>query len=248
MGNFTLRLPAVDAREDNATYSVIVTSRGNNSVEACTVCLRVTATLIEIVQSVPRSNRGNQQTFSDVLFPACASAPFSPPELKWEEAAAEDAPSVFQCHSGGGFPEPAVSWLIDEGVREIPEGSVETLVELRPDSLLYYVTSYLTINVTGANVSCVVHNTATNQTLTSTTYAVWHGPVVTRATDALWVFSTALCAVVGALVVVGLAYQIHLDRVSKKKKKQHLRNRRHRRRHDTEETEVVTLRSWESSV
>ncbi|XP_061634243.1 T-lymphocyte activation antigen CD80-like isoform X2 [Phyllopteryx taeniolatus] len=217
MGNFTLRLPAVDAREDNATYSVIVTSRGNNSVEACTVCLRVTA-------------------------------PFSPPELKWEEAAAEDAPSVFQCHSGGGFPEPAVSWLIDEGVREIPEGSVETLVELRPDSLLYYVTSYLTINVTGANVSCVVHNTATNQTLTSTTYAVWHGPVVTRATDALWVFSTALCAVVGALVVVGLAYQIHLDRVSKKKKKQHLRNRRHRRRHDTEETEVVTLRSWESSV
>ncbi|XP_061539773.1 uncharacterized protein LOC133406285 isoform X3 [Phycodurus eques] len=159
-GNFTLRLPAVDAREDNATYSVIVTSQGNNSVEACTVCLRVTA-------------------------------PFSPPELKWE-AAAEDGPSVFQCDSGGGFPEPAVSWLIDEGVREIPEGSVQTLVELRPDSLLYYVTSYLTINVTGANVSCVVHNTATNQTLTSTT-----------------------C---------------------------------YRRRHDKEETEVVTLQSWESSV
>ncbi|XP_061539771.1 T-lymphocyte activation antigen CD80-like isoform X1 [Phycodurus eques] len=219
-GNFTLRLPAVDAREDNATYSVIVTSQGNNSVEACTVCLRVTA-------------------------------PFSPPELKWE-AAAEDGPSVFQCDSGGGFPEPAVSWLIDEGVREIPEGSVQTLVELRPDSLLYYVTSYLTINVTGANVSCVVHNTATNQTLTSTTYAVWHGPAVTRVTDALWVFSTALCAVVGALVAVGLAYQIHLDRVSKKKKKQHLRNRTlcagYRRRHDKEETEVVTLQSWESSV
>ncbi|XP_061539772.1 T-lymphocyte activation antigen CD80-like isoform X2 [Phycodurus eques] len=215
-GNFTLRLPAVDAREDNATYSVIVTSQGNNSVEACTVCLRVTA-------------------------------PFSPPELKWE-AAAEDGPSVFQCDSGGGFPEPAVSWLIDEGVREIPEGSVQTLVELRPDSLLYYVTSYLTINVTGANVSCVVHNTATNQTLTSTTYAVWHGPAVTRVTDALWVFSTALCAVVGALVAVGLAYQIHLDRVSKKKKKQHLRNRSYRRRHDKEETEVVTLQSWESSV
>ncbi|XP_061680376.1 V-set domain-containing T-cell activation inhibitor 1-like isoform X2 [Syngnathoides biaculeatus] len=216
-GNFTLRLPAVDAREDNASYSVIVSSRGNASVEACRLCLRVTA-------------------------------PFSPPELTWEPAAA-DAPSVFQCDTGGGFPEPVVSWLIDEGVREVPEGSVETLVELRPDSHLYYVTSYLTVNVTDTNVSCVVRNTATNLSLASTTHAVWHGPVVTRATDALWVFSTALCVVVGAMVAVGLAYQIHLDRVSKMKKQVlSRRNRGYRRRQHTEETEAVMFESCESNV
>lgn len=43
-------------------------------------------------------------------------------------------------------------------------------------------------------------------------------PVMVRASDALWMFSTGLCAVVGVLVVVGVAYQIHLDRVSKRKK------------------------------
>lgn len=42
--------------------------------------------------------------------------------------------------------------------------------------------------------------------------------MVVRASDSLWMFSTALCAVVGVMVVVGVAYQIHLDRVSKRKK------------------------------
>ncbi|XP_049575175.1 ICOS ligand isoform X2 [Syngnathus scovelli] len=218
-GNFTLNLPAVDPEEDNASYSVIISARENRSLEACSLCVRV-------------------------------AAPFSAPELRWE-AAVEDGPSVFQCDSGGGFPEPVVDWLIDDGAQEIPEGSVQTQVELREDSRLYSVTSYLSVNVTNNNVSCVVHNTLLNQTLTSTTYAVWHGPVVTRAKDALWVFSTALCVVVGIMVAVGLGYQIHLDRVSKRKKIQH-QNRRdrgyRRRRQQSEETEVVTLHSWESNV
>lgn len=33
-------------------------------------------------------------------------------------------------------------------------------------------------------------------------------------------FSTVLCVVVGVMVVVGVVYQIHLDRVSKRKKKE----------------------------
>ncbi|XP_077391617.1 ICOS ligand-like isoform X2 [Festucalex cinctus] len=218
-GNFTLRLPAVEPQEDNASYSVVVTSLGNRNLEACTLCVRV-------------------------------AAPFSAPELQWE-VAEQDIHSIFQCDSGGGFPEPLVYWLIDGGAQETPEGSVQTQVERRPDSRLYDVTSYLTVNMTDANVSCVIHNTVTNQTLTSTTHAVWHGPVVSRASDALWVFSTALCAVVGVMVAVGLAYQIHLDRVSKRKKIQHLSRRRnrgyYRRRQEMEETEVVTLES-ESNV
>ncbi|XP_037104586.1 uncharacterized protein LOC119121278 isoform X2 [Syngnathus acus] len=226
-GNFTLSLPTVDPQEDNASYSVIISARENRSLEACSLCVKV-------------------------------AAPFSAPELRWE-AAVENVPSVFQCDSGGGFPKPVVDWLIDDGAQEIPEGSVQTQVELREDSRLYHVTSYLSVNVTDNNVSCVVHNTLLNQTLTSTTRmwdvtagdAVWHGPVVTRAKDALWVFSTALCVVVGIMVAVGLGYQIHLDRVSKRKKIQH-RSRRdrgyHRRRQQSEETEVVTLHSWESNV
>ncbi|KAM9797724.1 T-lymphocyte activation antigen CD80-like isoform X6 [Syngnathus typhle] len=222
-GNFTLSLPTVDPQEDNASYSVIISARENRSLEACSLCVRV-------------------------------AAPFSAPELRWE-AAEENVPSVFQCDSGGGFPKPVLDWLIDDGAQEIPEGSVQTQVELREDSRLYHITSYLSVNVTDNNVSCVVHNTLLNQTLTSTTHAVWHGPVVTRARDALWVFSTALCVVVGIMVAVGLGYQIHLDRVSKRKKIQHLSRRDrapsagyHRRRQQSEETEVVTLHSWESNV
>ncbi|KAM9797722.1 T-lymphocyte activation antigen CD80-like isoform X4 [Syngnathus typhle] len=96
------------------------------------------------------------------------AAPFSAPELRWE-AAEENVPSVFQCDSGGGFPKPVLDWLIDDGAQEIPEGSVQTQVELREDSRLYHITSYLSVNVTDNNVSCVVHNTLLNQTLTSTT-------------------------------------------------------------------------------
>lgn len=44
------------------------------------------------------------------------------------------------------------------------------------------------------------------------------GKVVGRASDAMWIFSTGLCAVVGVMVAVGVGYQIHLDRVSKRKK------------------------------
>lgn len=44
-------------------------------------------------------------------------------------------------------------------------------------------------------------------------------PVMGKASDAMWIFSTALCAVVGIMVAVGVGYQIHLDRVSKRKKK-----------------------------
>lgn len=40
-----------------------------------------------------------------------------------------------------------------------------------------------------------------------------------KASDAMWIFSTVLCAVVGIMVAVGVGYQIHLDRVSKRKKK-----------------------------
>lgn len=46
------------------------------------------------------------------------------------------------------------------------------------------------------------------------------GPGVGRASEAMWMFSTVLCVVVGVMVVVGVVYQIHLDRVSKRKKKE----------------------------
>lgn len=36
----------------------------------------------------------------------------------------------------------------------------------------------------------------------------------------MWIFSTALCVVVGIMVIVGVGYQIHLDRISKRKKKE----------------------------
>lgn len=37
----------------------------------------------------------------------------------------------------------------------------------------------------------------------------------------MWIFSTALCAVVGVMVAAGVAYQIHLDRMTKKRKNEY---------------------------
>ena len=48
---------------------------------------------------------------------------------------------------------------------------------------------------------------------------VERGPLNKRASEAMWIFSTALCVVVGITVIVGVVYQSHLDRKSKRKKK-----------------------------
>ncbi|XP_056270717.1 ICOS ligand-like [Pseudoliparis swirei] len=189
-GDVSLQLPAVVLTERAERYRLLATSE-NRSAELCSVCLRT-------------------------------AARFSAPLLRREEPP-PGGQTAFWCQSGGGFPEPAVSWLLDGG-EDPPEGSVWTRAAVLPDSLLYNVTSRLTLNVSaGASVSCVVRNPTTNETLTSTNglAEVTRGPVVTsRASEAMWIFSTVLCAVVGVMVSVGIVYQIHLDRVSKRKKRE----------------------------
>lgn len=46
-----------------------------------------------------------------------------------------------------------------------------------------------------------------------------------RASDAMWIFGTAISAVVGVMVIAGVVYQVHLDRVAKKKKEYQNRGR-----------------------
>ncbi|CAN9500256.1 unnamed protein product [Ophioblennius macclurei] len=175
------------------------------------------------------------------------TASFSFPQLQREDS--EDGlQTVFLCRSSGGYPEPAVTWLINH-TEVPPEGAVRTLATAL-DSLLYNITSYLEVNVSkDSSVSCIIRNPSTNETLTSTNYGVSGGPTVSRASDAMWMFSTGLCVVVGAMVIAGVAYQIHLDRVSKKKKKEFQATQRgykRRRRHDKEETEA--MKSKETDV
>ncbi|XP_061743940.1 uncharacterized protein LOC133543404 isoform X2 [Nerophis ophidion] len=217
-GKFSLTVSEVDTQEDEVSYSLWFSSEGTPSTKVPLCTLCVRVT-----------------------------APFSDPVLQWEEPE-DSGESNFLCHVMGGFPEPALYWLVDG---DAPEGSVRTEMEALPDSGLYNVTSYLTVNVSDANVSCVIQNPPINQTLTATTHAVRRSPVVSRATDAIWMFSTALCVVVGVMVAVGVAYQIHLDRQSKKRKMEHLRRRRRdycRRRHETEETEVISVHSEETNL
>ncbi|XP_022607157.1 T-lymphocyte activation antigen CD80-like [Seriola dumerili] len=179
------------------------------------------------------------------------AASFSSPLLQREEAAPADG-TTFLCHSSGGFPEPAVYWLIND-TEEPPEGSVRTLAASLPDSHLYNITSLLTVNVSkDSRVSCIIENMSMNQTLTSTSYGVQGSPMIRRASEGMWIFSTALCVVVGLMVVAGVAYQIHLDRISKRRKEeyQHQRqNRGYRRRHLYEkEAEAMKLQSKETDV
>lgn len=44
---------------------------------------------------------------------------------------------------------------------------------------------------------------------------VGSSPAVNRASSAMWVFGTGLCVMVGVLVIGGVVYQLHLDRMRK---------------------------------
>ncbi|KAL6107621.1 uncharacterized protein ACO6RY_18351 [Pungitius sinensis] len=211
-GNVSLQLPVAEASERRLNYSLLVTSGGNQSgAELCAVCLRT-------------------------------AARFSPPVLRRGEAG-PGGETAFWCHSSGGFPKPAVYWLLND-TEDPPGGSVRTQAAALPHSLLYNVSSRLTLHgAGGASVSCVVENAVLNENLTSTSGGVraWGTPVVpSRASEAMWIFSSALCAVVGVLVAVGVVYQIHLDRLSRRRRRESLKepqNRGYKRRNPREEEE-----------
>ncbi|XP_019936526.1 ICOS ligand-like [Paralichthys olivaceus] len=179
------------------------------------------------------------------------AASFSPPLVHRGEAE-QGEETAFSCHSTGGFPEPAVYWLIND-TKKPPEGSVRTLTTSLPDSHLYNITSHLTVNISkDSRVSCMIENLSMNQNLTSTSYGVKSRPLNRRASEAMWIFSTALCVVVGIMVIVGVGYQIHLDRINKRKKKafrKHQLSRVYDREHQNEEeTEDMKPVSKETDV
>ncbi|XP_070688852.1 ICOS ligand-like isoform X2 [Pempheris klunzingeri] len=201
-----------ESRSKSATISGDAVLTGNFSLELALV----DPTQHKVYYSLFSISGENR---SDLLCTVClrTAAHFSFPLLQREEAAQGDE-TAFSCHSSGGFPEPAVYWLIND-TEEPPEGSVRTLAASLPGSHLYNITSHLKVNISkDSSVSCTIENPFTNETLTSTSYGALGSQVVSRASEAMWIFSTALCAVVGVMVVIGVAYQIHLDRISKRKK------------------------------
>uniref|UniRef100_A0A3B3IA54 Ig-like domain-containing protein n=1 Tax=Oryzias latipes TaxID=8090 RepID=A0A3B3IA54_ORYLA len=69
------------------------------------------------------------------------------------EETAEGNETTFLCLSGGGYPEPVVTWLISDSLKP-PEGS------------LYNVTSYLTVNISkDSSVTCIIENPSMNESL-----------------------------------------------------------------------------------
>ncbi|XP_029939847.1 ICOS ligand-like [Salarias fasciatus] len=214
---------------------------------------------LELPKVDPQEDRTNYSLFiiseesqSAPLCTVCLriAASFSFPQLKRTDGEAGDK-TAFLCQSSGGYPKPTVSWLINN-TEEPPEGAVRTLA-VTLDSLLYNITSYLMVNISkDASVSCIIKNPFMNETLMSTSYGVNYGPTVSRASEAMWMFSTGLCVVVGAMVIAGVAYQIHLDRISKRKKKEFQATqrgyKRRRRQHYKEETEVMKPASKETNV
>ncbi|KAG5833296.1 hypothetical protein ANANG_G00274450 [Anguilla anguilla] len=149
-----------------------------------------------------------------------AAAHFTHPVVEREDGAVGDEAN-FTCHSRGGFPEPMVHWFID-GKEHPLVGTVRTYNTTLPETELYNITSTLLVNLThDITVSCAVENRLLNETLTSTNFRVSASPVVGRASEAMWMFSTALCVLVGILVVTAVARQIKHDYDRKKKRRQH---------------------------
>ncbi|XP_044216614.1 T-lymphocyte activation antigen CD80-like [Thunnus albacares] len=232
--------------KNSVTISADAPMTGNLSLKLPNVDVKEDKTYYSLFLISP----GNQ---SAPLCTVClrTAASYSSPLLLREEAAQGDE-TFFLCQSSGGFPEPAVYWLIND-TQEPPEGSVRTLAASLPDSRLYNITSHLTANISkDSSVSCIIENPSMKETLSSTSYGEQGGPVVSRASQAMWMFSTALCVVVGVMVAAGVAYQIHLDRMSKKKKEQyqHSRPGRGYRRRNLymEETEAMKSEPKETDV
>lgn len=81
--------------------------------------------------------------------------------------AAQGTERVFMCQTSGGYPQPTVYWSINDS-EHLDRGSVRTLTSSLPDSILYNITSYLTVNISGVStVSCRIENPSINETLKS---------------------------------------------------------------------------------
>ncbi|KAK7889092.1 hypothetical protein WMY93_024652 [Mugilogobius chulae] len=196
----------------------------------------------------------------NVSAPLCSvclrmAARFSSPLLQRDETT-ESNRTVFLCQSSGGFPKPTVYWLIND-TEQPPEDSVWTDATHLPDSSLYNVTSLLKVNLSkDDSVSCSIQNQWMNETLTSRSKGAKEDTIRGRASEGLWMFSTGLCVAVGILVGAGVGYQIHLDRISKKRRvlyestKGQRRNKKHQFIEETEtiKTEEETMMSKESCV
>lgn len=152
-------------------------------------------------------------------------ASFRVPQVERKDSNESDE-STYLCQTSGGYPQPVVYWLVNS--QEPPNGSVWTEAEELPGSHLYNITSQLTVNISkDVTVSCTVDNPPMNETLTFK-YRESRNPVVRRASEGMWIFSTVLCVVVAIMVFAGVYYQIHLDRISKKRKKESLKGQRFR--------------------
>ncbi|KAM4738758.1 ICOS ligand-like isoform 1-T1 [Anableps anableps] len=236
--DFSLELPSAHPKHDRSQYSLFVLSGENQSAPLCTICLRIAAS-------------------------------FSIPKVE------ETTESSYLCQSSGGYPQPVVYWLINNS-QEPPNGSVRTQAEALPDSHLYNITSQLTVNISkDSTVSCTIKNLSINETLTfnceSFTGAqsdritehhitslicasVWctvgasTNPMGSRASQGMWIFSTVLCVVVAIMVISGVYYQIHLDKISKRRKKEYEEPQRGRRYRYKQAAEAMMPEPKETDV
>lgn len=169
------------------------------------------------------------------------AARFSYPLLQREETTTGNH-TTFTCHSTGGFPKPIVYWIIND-TKQPPEDAVRTETTALPDSSLYNITSFLTINISKEDsVSCFIENERMNETLTSKSNRAKDNTFRVRASEGMWIFSTGLCVAVGIMVGAGVAYQVHLDRISKKRKVLYESTQRgYKRRYQFMETEDTEL-------
>lgn len=214
---------------------------------------------LELPKLMPKDEKMNYSLFlsspehgSVLLCSLClrTAARFSLPRMHTDRAVDSNR-TVFLCQSSGGFPQPTVYWLIND-TDPPPEGSVRTDLAPLSDSNLYNVTSQLTVNISmESSVSCFIQNQWVNETLISKSSGAKDDTFRSRASDGMWMFSTGLCVAVGILVAVGVGYQIHLDRLSKKRKDLYESStlRGQKKKHQfIEETEEEKLTPKESIV
>ncbi|KAM4738759.1 ICOS ligand-like isoform 2-T2 [Anableps anableps] len=203
---------------------------------------------LELPSAHPKHDRSQYSLFvlsgENQSAPLCTiclriAASFSIPKVE------ETTESSYLCQSSGGYPQPVVYWLINNS-QEPPNGSVRTQAEALPDSHLYNITSQLTVNISkDSTVSCTIKNLSINETLTFNSST---NPMGSRASQGMWIFSTVLCVVVAIMVISGVYYQIHLDKISKRRKKEYEEPQRGRRYRYKQAAEAMMPEPKETDV
>ncbi|XP_055077304.1 T-lymphocyte activation antigen CD80-like [Periophthalmus magnuspinnatus] len=261
-GNFSLELPKLSAKEDQMVYSLFVTSVENGSAPLCSMCLRTAARF-----SSPLLQRDETTGNNRTVFLCHSSGGFPKPTVYWLINDTEQPPEDSVWTDTTPLPDSSlynVTSLLTVNISTDDSVSCSIQNQWMNETLTSKSREFVSFTGlfirSGKRVICFYRFRAKYPQCLYSSCVVdcclsiggtRDNTIRSRASEGMWMFSTGLCVAVGIMVVVGIAYQIHLDRISKKRKvlyESTKAQRGYKKHQFLEETQEEALMSKETCV